>query len=59
MGFVVVSFEVLSRFCKFEKGGFCKEFNDSLYACFLSSNRKIRIKTILNGPARVCLSSGT
>ena len=28
MGFVVVSFEVLSRFCKREKGGFCKEIKD-------------------------------
>ena len=28
MGLVVVSFEVLSRFCKREKGGFCKEIRD-------------------------------
>jgi len=28
MGLVVVSFEALSRFCKCEKGGFCKEIND-------------------------------
>ena len=28
MGLVVVSFEALSRFCKREKGGFCKEIRD-------------------------------
>ncbi|MBC8223975.1 helix-turn-helix domain-containing protein [Candidatus Bathyarchaeota archaeon] len=28
MGLVVVSFEALSRFCKREKGGFCKEIKD-------------------------------
>ena len=28
MGLVVVPFEVLSRFCKREKGGFCKEIKD-------------------------------
>jgi len=28
LGLVVVSFEGLSRFCKREKGGFCKEIGD-------------------------------
>ncbi|MBL7078806.1 helix-turn-helix domain-containing protein [Candidatus Bathyarchaeota archaeon] len=28
MGLVVVSFEALSRFCKREEGGFCKEIKD-------------------------------
>jgi len=45
---VVVSFEGLSRFCKREKGGFCKEIRGRCTPIFVSSNRKMRIKTIFN-----------